>query len=154
MERQLSKAMQFFPWYSDCTGVVIRNLSRGGLVLVNKYEILISYPNKKNKNLKVVLNELFPNTMSNTIDKYIIISTVDKPHPCHPYIFIKLFVKVHNYVIRSPDENNIPKKHLDMSLVIEGNYLCSPGISKKYAMPQMYHHHQLQTRENFRILPM
>ena len=44
----------------------------------------------KVKNLKVILNELFPNTMFNTIGKYIItrFPIVNKPYPCHPYMFI------------------------------------------------------------------
>ena len=49
-----------------------RDVSRGVLLLVNRYGILNSYHKLiKNKDLKVILSELSPNTMSNTIDKYI-----------------------------------------------------------------------------------
>ena len=52
-------------------------------------QILI--PNKKKrKNIKVIWNELFPHTMSNTVDKYIIItfSIVTNHYSCHPCMFI------------------------------------------------------------------
>ena len=52
-----------------------RDVSRGVLLPVNRFGIPNSYPKliKKSKNLKVTLNKLSPSTMSNTIDKYIII---------------------------------------------------------------------------------
>ena len=69
-----------------------RDVSREILQLVNWYEIPNSYPKllKKTKNLKVILNELSCKTVSNTIDKYIIItfSIVSNPYPCCPYMFI------------------------------------------------------------------
>ena len=46
--------------------------------------------------------ELFLSTLSNTIDKYIIItfSIVNNPYLCHPYIFNwKLFFKIHHYIL-------------------------------------------------------
>ena len=63
--------------------------------------------------------------MSNTIDKFIIISlsTVNNPCPCHPYMFI-----TENYSLKvmimcfwdpaskSPAENGISQKSLDTSL--------------------------------------
>ena len=66
-----------------------------------------------------------PNTMSNTIDKYIIItfSIVTNSYPCHLYIFV-----TENYsskftimtfrapALKSPAENGIPKKSLDALL--------------------------------------
>ena len=40
--------------------------------------------------VKVILKELSPNTMSNTITKYTIVTfhIVNKLCPCHPYMFI------------------------------------------------------------------
>ena len=35
-----------------------------------------------------MLNELSPNTMSNTVDKYNYVFIVSKPYPCHPYMSI------------------------------------------------------------------
>ena len=69
----------------------IRDTSRGVLLLVNQHGIPNFYPKfMKVKNLKVILNELSLNTMSNTIGKYIIITfhIVNKPYPCRPYMFI------------------------------------------------------------------
>ena len=43
---------------------------------------------KKKKNLKVILNELSLNTMSNAIDKYIIIQFSIVNNPYHPYMFM------------------------------------------------------------------
>ena len=71
------------------------------------------------------MNELSPNTLSNTITKYIIITffIVNNPYPCHPYMFI-----TENYsskftimsfwapALKSPAENGIPKKSWDMLL--------------------------------------
>ena len=53
-------------------------------------QIQHSYAKHKTKNIKVILNELSPNTISNTIDKYIIItfSIVNNPWPYHSYMFI------------------------------------------------------------------
>ena len=73
----------------------------------------------------MILKEVSPNTMSNTIDKYIIMtfSIVNNPYPCYPYKFI-----TENYsskimsmsfwapAPKSPAENDIPKKILDTSL--------------------------------------
>ena len=98
---------------------LFRGTSRWALLPVNWYGMPNFY-NKfmKVKNLKVILNEFSPNTMSNTIAKYIIITfhivnlkvilnelfpntmytivkyiiitfhMVNKPYPCHPYMFI------------------------------------------------------------------
>ena len=50
----------------------------------------LSQIKKNTKNLEVILKELSPNTMPNTIDNYIIItfSIVNNPYPCDPYIFV------------------------------------------------------------------
>ena len=73
------------------------------------------------------MNELSPkamSNMSNTIDKYIIITfpIVNNPHSCHPYMFI-----TENYsskltimsfwapAPKSPAEKGIPAKSLGMS---------------------------------------
>ena len=46
----------------------------------------LSHINKKLKTFSVILSELSPTTISNTIDKYIIItfSVVNNPYPYHP----------------------------------------------------------------------
>ena len=71
----------------------------------------------KTKNLKVNLNELSPNTVSNTIDKCIIItfSIVNNFYQCHPYMFItencSSEFKIMFFwapVLNSPAENDIP----------------------------------------------
>ena len=80
------------------------------------------------KILKIILNELSPNTVFNTIDKYIIsiFSIVNNSFPCHPYMFV-----TKNYyskftimsfwapALKSVAENGIPKKSLDTSLTLE-----------------------------------
>ena len=72
-----------------------------------------------------MLNELFPKTMSNTIDKFIIISfsIVNNPYPCHPYMFITenyyskfTIMSFCDPAQKSPAENDIFRKSLDMSL--------------------------------------
>ena len=94
----------------------------------------LSQINKKLKILKIILSELSHNTMSNTIDEYIIIafSIVNNPYPCHPYMFI-----TENYsskftimsfwapALKSLAENGIPKKSLDTSLITETSALKS-----------------------------
>ena len=65
-----------------------------------------------------------PITMSNTIDKLIIItfSIVTNPYPCHLYMFITenysskfLIMSFWAPVLKSPAENDIPKKCLNTS---------------------------------------
>ena len=79
----------------------------------------------KTKTLNVIFPELSPNTMSNTIDKDIIITfwTVNNPYPCHPYMFVteiysSKFTVMSFWVpaLQTPAKNGIPKKCLDMSL--------------------------------------
>ena len=64
--------------------------------------------------------------MSNTIDKYIIMtfSIVNNPYPCYPYKFItenySSMITIMSFwatAPKSPSENGIPKKILDSSLL-------------------------------------
>ena len=95
--------------------------------------------------------ELFPNVMSNTIDKYILItfSIVNNPYLCHPYMFITenyssefkcpFELLPQNPMLKtvfpkSPAENGIPKKSLDTLLVVlilirYGGYLIQMFVS-------------------------
>ena len=69
----------------------LRDISRGVLQPVNWYGIPNSYPKLvKTKNLRVILNEFYPITMFNKIDKYIIITffIVNIGYPCHLYMLI------------------------------------------------------------------
>ena len=68
------------------------------------------------------MNERTPKTMSNTIDKYVIItfSMVIHSNPSHPYMFITenyySYFTIMSFsapVPKSPAENGIPKKSLD-----------------------------------------
>ena len=81
---------------------------------------------KKTKTLKVILNELSPNTISNTIDKGTIVtfSIVNNPCPCHSYMFTTekcsskfMIMSFWAPPLNSPAENGIPKKYLDKSLL-------------------------------------
>ena len=71
------------------------------------------------------MNELSTNTVSNTIDKYIIItfSIVSNPYPCHPFIFMtenysSKFTIVFFWApaLKSLAENGITRKSLNTSL--------------------------------------
>ena len=73
------------------------------------------------------MNELSPITMSNTIDKYIIItfSIVNNPCPYHPYMFITgncsskfKIIPIWAPAPNSLAENGISKKNQDMSLLL------------------------------------
>ena len=77
-------------------------------------------PNEKLKNLKVFLNEFSPNTMSNAIDKCKIILFSIVNIPCHPH---KIITGNYSSNLKSPAENNIPKKSLDMSLKVALTHL-------------------------------
>ena len=79
----------------------------------------------KVKDLKVILNELFPKTMSNTTDMFIIISfsIVNNPYPYHPCMFITenysskfTIMCLWDPAPKSPAENGISQKYLDTSL--------------------------------------
>ena len=80
------------------------------------------------KILKIILNELSPNTVFNTIDKYIIsiFSIVNNSLPCHQYMFVtkNYYSKftIMSFWAPSPKstaENSIPKKSLDTSLTLD-----------------------------------
>ena len=70
------------------------------------------------------MNEFPPNTMSNTIDKYIIITftIVNNPYPSHPYMFINInesysstfmIMSIWALTPNSPAENGILKESRD-----------------------------------------
>ena len=79
------------------------------------------------KILKIILNELSPNTVFNAIDKYTsIFSIVNHFFPCHSYMFVtkNYYSKFTIMCFQAPvptstAENNIPKKSLDMSMIPE-----------------------------------
>ena len=71
------------------------------------------------------MNELTLNTMSNTIDKYIVItfSIVNNPYRCHPYMFLTqndsakfTIMSFGSPSSKFPTKNGIPKQYLDTSL--------------------------------------
>ena len=108
--------------------------SRGVLLPVNWYGIPNLYPKSiENKNLKIILNELSPNTMSYTIDSYIIFtfSIVNNPYPCYLYMFItEILLKFTSMsfcspALKSPAENSIPKKN---SGYVTGNHTSSSSF--------------------------
>ena len=79
----------------------------------------------------MILNEVSPSTVSNTFDKYIIITfyIVNNPYPCYPYKFItenyssKITIMLFGAPApKSPAENGIPKKVLDTSLTSLPHY--------------------------------
>ena len=101
-----------------------RSLATSQLVWDPKF---LSKINNKLKILKVILNELSPNTMSNTFNKYRIItfSKVNNPDLCHPYMLItenyssrSVIISFWAVVLKFPAENGIPKKSQDVSLHI------------------------------------
>ena len=65
--------------------------------------------------------------MSNTIDKYIIITffIVNNPYSCHPYMCItenyssKFMMSFWAPALKSPNENGIPKKSLNTSVITQ-----------------------------------
>ena len=80
------------------------------------------------KILKIILNKLSPNTVFNTIDKYIIsiFSIVNNSFPRHQCMFVAknycskfMIMSFWAPVPKSTAENGIPKKSLDMSLTLE-----------------------------------
>ena len=80
------------------------------------------------KILKIFLNELSPNTVFNTIDKYIlsIFSIVNNSFPRHPYMFVTknyyskfTIMSFWSPIPKSTAANEIPKKSLDISLTLE-----------------------------------
>ena len=78
------------------------------------------------------------NTMSITIDKYIIItfSIVNNPYPCHPYMFsIKSYSSKFTIMsflapaLKSPSQIDIPKTYLDTPLRVLQQQLSIPKVA-------------------------
>ena len=79
-----------------------------------------------------------PNTMSNIIVKYIIItfSIVNSPYPCHPYMFLTknysskfAIMSFWTPALKSPAENGIPKNFLIRHCLFKVN---SRNTRKRY----------------------